>query len=121
MSRIPNPDNTSINQATVSPEGPQAHDITQAFNKLTKQYKEEEGRRRAVKALRARHHEASREPTDDEIAAAVARTPDFPSFNISKEYFDQQFCKCLRYRETGKCDCKLCAYIKWNTAAFHNA
>ena len=47
--------------------------------------------------------------------------PDFPPFTITKKYFDQQFCKCLRYREAGKCDCKLCAYIKWNTAAFHNA
>ena len=57
----------------------------------------------------ASFNEAPREPTDDEIAAAVARTPDFPPFNISKKYFDQQFCKCLRNREAGKCDCKLCA------------
>ena len=71
--------------------------------------------------MRARHHEPLREPTDDEIAAAVATTPDFPLFNISKKNFDRQFCKCLSHREAGKCDCKLCAYIQWNTAAFHKA
>lgn len=74
-----------------------------------------------MNALRARRHEPPRKPTDEEIAAAVATTPDFPVFNISKKNFDRQFCKCLRHREAGKCDCKLCAYIQWNTAAFHKA
>jgi len=55
---IPNLDNKMIHQATASPEIPKAHDITQACNKLMQQYMEEEGRRRAVRALRARRHYA---------------------------------------------------------------
>jgi hypothetical protein len=121
--RVPHPDNKSFNQVSASPECLQAHekDIVQAFDKLTQQFKEEEGRRRAINELRARRHEPPREPTDDEVAAAIATTPDFPVFKISKKNFNRQFCKCLSHREAGKCDCKLCAYIQWNTAAFHNA
>ena len=74
---------------------------------MTTEYKQAEGRRVKV-AFRKMRNEAPREPTEAEIAAAVAETPDYLICTISKKHFDNQFCKCLRYREAGKCDCKLC-------------
>ena len=76
---------------------------------MTTEYKQAEGRRRVKVAFRKMRNEAAREPTEAEIAAAVAETPDYLICTISKKHFDNQFCKCLR--EAGKCDCKLCEYI----------
>jgi len=79
-------------------------DSADAYADLTRLYKAAEGRRRAIRMQRRRRHEKPRELTEDEIAEAVAATPDLPPFTISKKFFDRQFCKCLRYREAGKCD-----------------
>ena len=83
-----------------------AEDVATAVAELTVRFKAEEGRRRAISEIRKRSDEEPREPTDDEIAVAVAATPDYPVFTISKKHFDAQSCTCLRYREAGKCDCK---------------
>jgi hypothetical protein len=70
----------SINQACATPDAP---NVSQAFDKFEQKFLEEEGRRRAVNALRERSDEPPRESKDEEVAADVATTPDFPLFKKS--------------------------------------
>lgn len=92
-----------------------------AYDQLTTVYRAQEGRRLATRKLQSRRSEVPRAPTEDEIAAAIATVPNYPPFTVSKKHFYAQFCKCMRYLVASKCDCQICAYINWNTRAWHAA
>jgi hypothetical protein len=96
-------------------------EIQSMIDELTVEFKAAEGRRRAKETLRRKWGEVPREPTEEEVSAATATSPDYPVLVVSKKDFDAQMCKCLRQREASKCDCPLCAYINWNMSAWNRA
>ena len=86
---------------------------------LTREYQEAEGLRRAKRTVLKMGLAEPREPTEDEIASAVATAPEYPIFAVSRKHFYAQFCKCTRYLIASKCDCQLCSYINENMRAWH--